>query len=71
MLGYAKGDVSIRKVIFAWDLQMLDRMDPSDQEMVENVWSGICRLGFPQLSLPVDGKRVYCNKGHLWLASGV
>ncbi len=57
MLEYAKGDASLRNIISALYLRILYRMDYSDQEMVEEVWSEIQKLGLPQRTLSVGGKR--------------
>ena len=65
MLEYAQGDASLRKIISALYLRILYRMDPSDQEMVEKVWSEIRKLGLPPRALSVGGKRFTCLKAIL------
>ena len=57
MLDYAPADSSRRKIVSALYLRILYRIDPSDQEMVELVWSEIRKLGLPPRSLSLGGAR--------------
>lgn len=57
MLKHAQGDVSLRRIVSALYLRILYRMDLSDQEMVDQVWSEIRKLGLPPRSLCVGSKK--------------
>ena len=57
VLEYLGDDHSRRSTISALYLRILYRTDPSDREMVEEVWSEIRKLGLPPRTLLVGGKR--------------
>ena len=57
MLEYAKSDASLRQIISALYLRILYRIDHSDHEMVEAVWSEIRKLGLPPRTIVVGGQR--------------
>ncbi|MFT4901890.1 MAG: glycosyltransferase involved in cell wall biosynthesis [Lentimonas sp.] len=57
MLAYAGEDLDQRALISALYLRILYRMDPSDFELTQQIWSEIDELGLPPRSIPVGGKK--------------